>query len=67
MKDTPDQNIEKTFVDTEYLTRLAIYLEGIKAGKGNLNPLGTITIEVLWNAIKYLDGDVRFTAKRDEK
>ncbi len=67
MTDTPETNIEKTFIDTEYLTRLAIYLEGMKAGKGNLNPLGTVTIEVLWNTIKYIDGDVRFTAKIDKK
>jgi hypothetical protein len=67
MKNTPKTNIEKTFVGTDHLGRLAIYLEGIVAGKGNLHPLGTVTIEELWNAIRYLDGDIRYTAKRDEQ
>lgn len=58
---------EKVKVDTGSLKSLAIYLSGLKDGKGNLLPLGTIVLEDLWNAISYLDGDVRFTAKRDEK
>lgn len=58
---------EKVKVGTESLKSLAIYLSGLKDGKGNLLPLGTIVLEDLWNAISYLDGDVRFTAKRDEK
>ena len=58
---------EKVKVGTESLKSLAIYLSGLKDGKGNLLPLGTIVLEDLWNAISYLDGDVSFTAKRDEK
>lgn len=54
-------------ISTDYLVRLAIYLEGIKQGKGNLNPLGNVTIDELWAAIKYLQGDVRYKAERDEK
>jgi len=54
-------------VNTESLKSLAIYLSGLKDGKGNLLPLGTIVIDDLWNAISYLEGDVRFTSKRDEK
>ena len=42
-------------------------LSGLKDGKGDLLPLGTIVLDDLWNAIRYLDGDVRFTAKRDDK
>ena len=57
---------EKVKVSTESLKSLAIYLSGLKDGKGNLLPLGTIVLDDLWNAISYLDGDVRFTAKRDE-
>ena len=57
---------EKVKVSTDSLKSLAIYLSGIKDGKGNLLPLGTIVLDDLWNAINYLDGDVRFTAKRDE-
>lgn len=65
MENQPVQ--EKVKVGTESLKSLAIYLSGLKDGKGNLLPLGTIVLEDLWNAISYLDGDVRFTAKRDEK
>ena len=57
---------EKVKVSTESLKSLAIYLSGLKDGKGNLLPLGTIVLDDLWNAISYLDGDVRFTAKHDE-
>lgn len=57
---------EKRKIDTEYLKHLAIYLSGFKDGKGDLQPLGTIVLDELWNAIKYLDGDRRFTAERDE-
>ena len=57
---------EKVKISTESLKSLAIYLSGLKDGKGNLLPLGTIVLDDLWNAISYLDGDVRFTAKRDE-
>lgn len=58
---------EKVRISTDSLKSLAIYLSGLKDGKGNLLPLGTIVLEDLWNAIHYLDGDVRFIAKRDEK
>ena len=58
---------ERVWIDIDYLTSLAIYLSGFKDGKGNLLPLGTIVLENLWNTIHYLEGDVRFTAKRDEK
>jgi hypothetical protein len=51
---------EKINVDTRSLSIIAIYLEGIKAGKGNLSPLGTYDLEQLWNAIHYLNGDVRY-------
>lgn len=57
----------KVKVDTESLKSLAIYLSGLKDGKGNLLPLGTIVLDDLWNAISYLDGDVKFTAKRDDR
>jgi hypothetical protein len=58
---------EKVKLSTDSLKSLAIYLSGVKDGKGNLLPLGTIVLEDLWNTISYLDGDSRFTAKRDEK
>jgi len=58
---------EKIEISTQSLRDLAIYLSGIKDGKGNLLPLGTIVLDDLWDAIIYLDGDNRFTAKRDKK
>ena len=58
---------EKTEISTQSLKDLAIYLSGIKDGKGNLLPLGTIVLDDLWDAIKYIEGDTRFTAKRDRK
>lgn len=56
---------QKVFVDISSLKDLAIYLSGVKDGKGSLLPLGTIVLDDLWNAIKYLQGDVRFFAERD--
>ena len=58
---------EKIEISTQSLRELAIYLSGIKDGKGNLLPLGTIVLDDLWDAIKYIEGDNRFTAKRDKK
>ena len=58
---------EKTEISTQSLRDLAIYLSGVKDGKGNLLPLGTIVLNDLWDAIKYIEGDTRFTAKRDRK
>jgi len=58
---------EKIEISTQSLKDLAIYLSGVKDGKGNLLPLGTIVLDDLWDVIKYLDGDPRFTAKRDKK
>lgn len=36
------------------LKELAIYLEGIKKGQGNLQPLGFVHLENLWATIHYL-------------
>ena len=58
---------EKIIVNTNSLKDLAIYLSGIKDGKGDLLPLGTIVLDDLWNAIKYLQGDVRYIAEKDNK
>ena len=58
---------EKIEISTQSLRDLAIYLSGIKDGKGNLLPLGTIVLDDLWDAIKYIEGDNRFSAKRDKK
>ena len=52
--------VELESISTQSLRRLAIYLEGIKQGKGNLLPLGTDSLENLWNTIGFLNGDVRY-------
>ena len=59
---------ERKMINTKSLSDLAIYLSGVKDGKGNLLPLGTVVLDDLLNAIKYLQGDVRYTRpKRDDK
>ncbi|MCP5063610.1 MAG: hypothetical protein GY936_14280 [Ignavibacteriae bacterium] len=55
---------EKIIVGTDNLKDLAIYLSGVKDGKGNLLPLGTVVLDDLWNAIKYLQGDGRYTCPK---
>ena len=59
---------ERKMINTKSLSDLAIYLSGVKDGKGNLLQLGTVVLDDLLNAIKYLQGDVRYTCpKRDDK
>ena len=58
----------KIIIDTDSLKDLAICLSGLKDGKGNLLPLGTIVLDNLWNTIAYIRGDVRYTCpKKDDK
>ena len=40
----------------ESLKQIAFYLSGLKDGKGNLLPLGTVVLEDLWDAITYMQG-----------
>lgn len=56
---------EKVNINTDSLVKIAIYLSGVKDGKGNLLPLGTIVLDDLWAAIKYLQGDVRYVSEKD--
>lgn len=58
---------DKKMISTQSLRDIAIYLSGIKDGKGNLSPLGTIVLDDLFDSIRYLQGDVRFIAERDKK
>jgi hypothetical protein len=39
----------------ESLRHLAFYLEGLKLAKGNILPLGTVTIDALWIAIEIME------------
>ena len=58
---------EKVRVNTETLKDLALFLEGMKIGRGgSMQPLGTIVLDDLWGAIKYLRGDKKYYAERDE-
>jgi len=63
--DNPKQEIK--IINTQSLKDLAIYLSGVKDGKGNLYPLGTIVLDELWNAIRYLQGDRSYIAEKDKK
>jgi len=58
---------ERIMVNTQSLKDLAIYLSGVKDGKGNLLPLRTIVLDNLWNAIKYLQGDRRYISERERE
>jgi hypothetical protein len=42
-------------INIQQLKELAIYLEGLKAGKGDLYPLGTAHLENLWEVINHLN------------
>ena len=58
---------EQVRVNTETLKDLALFLEGMKFGRGgSMRPLGTIVLDDLWGAIKYLRGDKKYYAERDE-
>jgi hypothetical protein len=67
MKDNDQPVQERKMINTQSLKDLAIYLSGVKDGKGNLLPLGTIVLDDLWDAVKYLQGDARFITERDRK
>lgn len=56
MKETYEQKVAEVSCkpDTRELAELAIYLEGLKKGQGNLLPLGTAHLENLWITIKHL-------------
>jgi len=55
---------ETVFIDTKSLADIGLWLEGLKTGRGgNIQPLGNIDLENLWNTIHYLRGDVRYKLK----
>ena len=60
-------NVEKVKINSEALHYLLLYMSGMKDGKGNLLPLGTIVLDELQNTISYLRGDNRFYADRDKE
>ena len=38
-------------MDVDALTQLAFFLEGYKAGKGNIEPMGEHSLKALWKAV----------------
>ena len=45
--------------NVDSLIKIAIYLEGIKQGRGgNIQPLGVNDLEQLWAAISFLNDDL---------
>lgn len=42
-------------IDAKSLRNIAMFLEGIKQGKGNIIPLGTNDLDELWKAIEYFN------------
>lgn len=47
---------EKVYANPDSLRELAIYLEGLKNGRGgNLHPLGTRVLDELWAVIEELN------------
>ena len=56
--------ISRQQVELDSLKKVAIFLEGVKQGRGgDLLPLGNNDLEQLWNAISFLQGDERFECK----
>ena len=54
-------SVSKTSIELNSLKSIAIFLEGVKQGRGgNLLPLGNYDLEQLWNTIAFLQGDERF-------
>lgn len=53
--------IEKKEINVKSLNKIALYLSGLKDGKGNLLPLGTLDLDNLFEVIAYLQGDVRYS------
>jgi hypothetical protein len=64
MKMEQKTEISRQQVEVSSLKTIAIYLEGVKQGRGgNLLPIGNNDLEQLWNAISFLQGDERFECK----
>ena len=56
--------MSKKNVEVSSLKSIAIFLEGVKQGRGgNLLPLGNNDLEQLWNAIAFLQGDERLECR----
>ena len=57
--------IRRKEINVNSLKSIALYLEGIKQGKGgNILPLGNKDLEDVWDIIKFLQGDDRYQCER---
>ena len=45
---------DRVYANVSSLRDIALLLEGMKIGKGNLLPLGTIALDDLWSVIREL-------------
>jgi len=60
-KNTKESKIN---VEVESLSKIALFLEGVKLGRGgDIQPLGTYDLEQLWNAVKFLQGGSMYECK----
>lgn len=62
-----ESNEVKLDIDIDSLGKIAIYLEGIKQGKGgNILPLVDYDIEQLWDAMEYLRKDMLLECREEQ-
>jgi len=59
---------EKKVIHTDSLARIAIFLEGFKLGRGgNIQPMGNLDLDMLWDTIKYLRGNYDYYCPEYDK
>lgn len=54
-------------INTDSLRGIALFLEGFKEGRGNLSPLGTLSLDELWKTIRLLEKDPKFSLPNNEE
>lgn len=56
-----------TIEDAKYLRSIAIWLEGYKEGKGNIDPLGEESLRALWRSVYYMQTESKTSRMTNEK
>ena len=56
----PKTSMERKPINIDGLARIGLWLDGYKAGRGNLGSMGNIRLEELWEIVGFLQGDVRY-------
>jgi hypothetical protein len=54
-------------MDAEALRQLAFFLEGYKAGKGNLAPMGDHSLKALWQAVTLFKAQANINKARKNR